>query len=119
MYQPGHLHLQHTPIQHQDVAYTLDIHYEVQQGEQGRGLHFTVQGEIAGQPVDESFDLPRDMAVNFASQIDHIARKHGLPKTQVVPVSLHKQYDEMFEDIRRKLELKPGEPLSPEQLDKL
>ncbi|MFF7705997.1 DUF5064 family protein [Pseudomonas sp. NPDC007930] len=116
MYQPGHLHLEHIASQPHDVAYHLDIRYDVQQGS---GVHFTVQGSIAGKPLDAAFDLPRDLAYNFASEIDKVARKHGLPKTQVVPVSLHKQYDEMFEDIRHKLNMQPGECLSPERLDRM
>lgn len=119
MYQPGHLHLEHAPVQSHDVAYQLDIRYEVAQAEHGRAMHFTIQGEIAGKPVDASFDLPRDMAFNFASSIDHVAREHGLPKTQVIPVSLHKQYDAMFEDIRAKLDLHSGEPVDPEHLDRM
>ncbi|MBD1597872.1 DUF5064 family protein [Pseudomonas typographi] len=119
MYQPGHLHLEHLPVQRKDVAYSLHIRYEVQHSEHGRAVHFSVLGDIAGKPVDEHFELPRELAFNFASHVDHVARQNGLPPTQVVPLSLHKQYDEMFEDIRRQLEIKPGEGLSAERLDKL
>ncbi|UFH48749.1 DUF5064 family protein [Pseudomonas sp. KNUC1026] len=119
MFKPGHLHLEHRPVQKHDAAYQLDVHYDLQTTDQGPGMHFRVTGDIAGKPVDTSFDLPRDMAVNFASHIDRIARQHGLPKTQVVPVSLHRQYDEMFNDIRTKLNLHSGDALSTERLDRL
>ncbi|WP_263262612.1 DUF5064 family protein [Pseudomonas sp. RIT-PI-S] len=116
MFEPGHLHLEHTPVQPRDVAYQLDITYEPRGNASGAVMHFQVAGDIAGQAVHESFDLPRDLAFNFASDIDHLARRHGLPATQVLPISLHRQYDAMFADIQHKLERHCGDPVDLDHL---
>lgn len=116
MFEPGHLHLEHSPVQPRDVAYRLDITYEPQNAANGTIMHFQVTGDIAGRSVDAGLDLPRDLAFNFASDIDHLARQHGLPATQVVPISLHQQYDAMFKDVQDKLERHPGDTIAPEHL---
>ena len=75
-----------------------------------------MDGDINGKPFNETFDLPKDMAYNFASEASRIAEKHGLPKD----TDLHAmggQYDAMFEDIRDKLDLKSGDAVKPEHLE--
>ncbi|WP_040261229.1 DUF5064 family protein [Pseudomonas massiliensis] len=118
MFEPGRLHLEHSPVQPPDVAYELIITYAPASSQDGPSMHFQVTGHIAGQPVDESFDLAADLAFNFASSIDHLARRHGLPATQVVPISLHRQYDEMFADIQHKLGRHCGDPVDARHLGK-
>lgn len=118
MFEPGRLHLEHSPVQPPDVAYELIITYAPASSQDGPSMHFQVTGHIAGQPVDESFDLAADLAFNFASSIDHLARRHGLPATQVVPISLHKQYDEMFADIQHKLGRHCGDAVDARHLGK-
>ncbi|WP_225775194.1 DUF5064 family protein [Pseudomonas sp. Marseille-Q5115] len=119
MFEPGHLHLEHIPAQPRDVAYRLDITYEPHDEPNGTVMHFQVTGDIAGQPLDEGLDLPADLAFNFASDIDHLARQHGMPATQVLPISIHKQYDAMFADIQNKLQRSPGDPVDPAHLPTL
>jgi hypothetical protein len=109
MFEPGHLHLEHSPVQPRDVGYQLDITYEPRSNASGTVMHFEVAGDIAGHALNEALDLPRDLAFNFASDIDHLARQHGLPATQVIPISVHQQYDAMFADIQSKLEHHAGD----------
>jgi hypothetical protein len=116
MFEPGHLHLEHSPVQPQDVAYRLDITYEPRSDANGAVMHFQITGDIGGKPLDQSFELPSDLAFNFASDIDHLARQHGLPATQVIPVRLHRQYDAMFNDIQHKLGRHTGDPIEPDHL---
>lgn len=116
MFEPGHLHLEHSPVQPGDVAYRLDITYAPQRDGGATGMHFQVTGDIAGSAVDEGFDLPADLAFNFASDIDHLARRHGLPATQVIPLRLHQQYDAMFSDIQQTLGRHPGDTVDPDHL---
>ena len=116
MFEPGHLHLEHDPVQPEDIAYRLDITYAPQASEQGPGMHFQVAGTIGGASVNEGFDLPSDLAFNFASGIEHVARQHGLPTTQVIPLHLHPQYDAMFKDIQQALGRHSGDPVAAEHL---
>jgi hypothetical protein len=116
MFEPGHLHLEHSPVQPHDVAYRLDITYEPRTDANGTLMHFQVTGEIDGKALEQGFDLPSDRAFNFASDIDHLAREHGLPSAQVMPVRLHRQYDAMFSDIQHKLGRGPGDPVEPDHL---
>jgi len=116
MFEPGHLHLEHSPVQPRDVAYQLDITYEPRSDARGTIMHFQVAGDIAGHALNEALDLPQDLAFNFASDIDHLARQHGLPATQVIPISVHHQYDAMFADIQNKLERHAGDPVDPAHL---
>lgn len=116
MFEPGHLHITHPALQHDDVAYDLHIRYEVVQLDTGAGMHFTLEGEIAGKAVNESFDLLKDKAYNFASQISRLGEKHGLPKATDLH-NMHGQYDLIFEDIRDKLDMKSGDAVKPEHLE--
>lgn len=115
MFEPGHLHIAHFALQPHDVGYDIHIRYEVSQTDAGTGMHFTLQGEINGKAVDETFDLLKDKAYNFASDASHILEKHGLPKTTDLH-NMHGEYDAMFEDIRHQLHMKSGDPVKPEHL---
>jgi hypothetical protein len=46
----------------------------------------------------------------------NIAQKYGMPKIAVLNGSMHKQYDQMFEDVRHQLDVKSGDPVKPEHL---
>ena len=115
MFQPGHLHITRAALQPHDVSYDLHIRYEVVQIDNDAGMHFTLEGEIGKKPVSETFDLPKDMAYNFASEASRLAAKHGLPKDADLH-NMHGDYDTMFEDIRAKLSMKSGDPVKPEHL---
>ncbi|MCY1260224.1 hypothetical protein D3C76_898690 [compost metagenome] len=116
MFEPGHLHLQSLPGMGQG---DVDIHlrYEVRhEAEKGTFMHFTMTGEIGGNPFTEEWDMSRDTAFNFASDATRIAQKHGLHPRFGAVTPNHKDYDAMFEDIRQKLNAKSGEPVD---LDKV
>jgi hypothetical protein len=117
MFKPGHLHLTHAGVQPDDTDFSIDLTYEVRAGEtEGTVVHFHLKGDINGQGFDDEFELPKDLAFNFASSADRIARKHGLPTTQLFPLAAHQDYDAMFEDIRHKLDAHCGDPVNPEHL---
>ncbi|QLF93325.1 DUF5064 family protein [Pseudomonas sp. ABC1] len=112
MFTPGQLTLQYLPLLPGEVAYDLALAYEVRRDAHGETVvHFDMSGEIAGKRFQETFELPRDLAYNFASNATRIAIKHGLPHSAVHPVRSHRQYDLMFADLRQKLNAQPGEPI--------
>nr|WP_314574592.1 DUF5064 family protein [uncultured Pseudomonas sp.] len=116
MFEPGHLHIARPALQPDDVGYDIHIHYEAAQTDSGPGMHFTMEGEINGKSFNEAFDLPKDLAYNFASEASRIAEKHGLPRNTEMRAA-HAEYDLMFEDIREKLDMKSGDPVKPEHLE--
>jgi len=117
MFEPGHLHLSHAPMRQQDVAYTLDLTYEkCQDPTEGSCVQFNLSGAIAGKSFEDQFLLTRDSVFNFASKVDRIMRKHGLPNTQALPLIEHKQYDLMFANLREQLDLHSGEAMQPEHI---
>ncbi|RMQ44499.1 hypothetical protein ALQ04_01729 [Pseudomonas cichorii] len=118
MFEPGHLHITHAALQRADFSYDIHLHYEVREDpEQGTCMHFTMQGEINGKSFSEEFQLPRDLAFNFAHDAGRIGIKYGLPNLAAMPIDLHKEYDRMFKDVREKLHAQPGEPVKPEHLE--
>jgi hypothetical protein len=117
MFEPGHLHITRVALQPTDFSYDIHIRYEVRQAPtQGMAMHFFMDGEINGAAFKDEFELPKDMAYNFASEAFHIAIKHGMPKAADLR-SMHGQYDAMFEHIRQLLDAKPGDPVKPEHLE--
>lgn len=118
MYEPGHLHLTHVALQPSDISYDIHLRYNVEEDpKQGTSMHFTMQGAINGKPFEEQFQLPRDLAFNFAHDASRIAIRHGLPNSAALPIAQHKDYDRMFADIRDKLHAKSGDPVKPEHLE--
>lgn len=116
MSEPGHLHITRAPLQPSDFGYDINVEYQVVNDPvTGTAMHFSMHGEINGAAFTEEFELPRDMACNFASNCFHLAQKHGLPKTANI-ISMHHKYDAMFEDIRQRLDLHSGEAVKPEHL---
>jgi hypothetical protein len=117
MFEPGHLHLQHAKLLPDEVGYDIHLKYEVRtDAEHGALMHFDISGQIDGKGFEDQFDLPEDMACNFASNAERIAHKHGLPKAKVLPIAVHKQYDAMFEDVRSKLGRHSGDPVNTERV---
>jgi len=80
-------------------------------------MYFSMEGEVNGNSFKDEFELPRDFAFNFAHNANQIAVKHGLPHTITLPLAMHKEYDDMFEDIRHQLDVKSGDPVKPEHLE--
>jgi len=116
MFQPGHLHMERHALNKDDFSYNLCIDYELAQDpKEGQGMSFRLHGTVEEKSVDETFFLARDQAFDFARHATRIAQKYGLPKQASIG-SMHKYYDEMFEDVRKQLDVKPGEPMKPEHL---
>ena len=117
-FESGHLHIERHALNGDDVSYNVHIDYEVTQDpHDGKGMLFTVHGTIQGKEMKESFFLPKDQAYNFASNVTKIAEQYGIPKTHSQIGSIHKHYDLMFEDVRVQLNMKSGDPVSPEHLE--
>lgn len=117
-FEPGHLHIERHALNKDDVSYNLHIDYEVTQDpKEGKGMLFTMHGSIQGTDMEEKFFLPKDQAYNFAHNITQIAEKYGMPKVYSSIGSMHKYYDEMFEDVRVQLDMKSGDPVRPEHLE--
>lgn len=117
MFEPGHLHITRTPLQASDFGYDIHLRYEVcENPTQGTSMHFSMEGEIAGNAFQDEFEIPRDLACNFAHNANKIAVKHGMPPIAVLPIAMHEDYDRMFKDVHDKLGIEPGEPIKPEHL---
>ena len=110
MFEPGHLHLARMRLLPSDTSFSIDIRYQVE--DQGKEVRFTVTGEVNDEPIDEGFTLARDTAFNFASDIDHLLRRHGILSPEFLSLSAHHEYDAMFEDIRGKLHAWHGESIN-------
>ncbi|BBP75218.1 DUF5064 domain-containing protein [Pseudomonas gingeri NCPPB 3146 = LMG 5327] len=116
-FEPGHLHIERHALNKDDYSYNLCIDYELAQDpREGKGMQFTLHGSIEEKPVKESFFLAKDQAFDFARHATRIAQQYGLPKNASI-ASMHKYYDEMFEDVRAQLHVKSGDPMKPEHLE--
>lgn len=115
MFRPGHLHLDNHYATADVPHYQLNVHYEVK-NDTGEGtlLHFQVDGQINDHTFSESFDMHRDTAFNFALVLSRLAQKHGLPTTHNLLMRQHDDFDAMFEDIRHKLKVQPGDQVNLE-----
>lgn len=117
MFKPGHLHRSSDGTMPGMPEFSADIYYDVRNDPaQGPMMHFRMVGEIDGKPFEDEFELYRDTAFNFASSIGRIAAKHGLHARFGAVLRNHKEYDQMFEDIRAKLKAVPGEPVDLDHL---
>ncbi len=117
MFQPGHLHRTNLPGLHEKLSYTLDLYYDVRSDpKEGTMLHFRLVGNVDGRAFEEEFELHRDTAFNFASMVTRVASKHGLHPHLGPILRDHQDYDAMFEDIRQKLNVQPGEPVNLDHL---
>tara|TARA_R100001377_G_scaffold55940_1_gene33226 strand:- start:1204 stop:1653 length:450 start_codon:yes stop_codon:yes gene_type:complete len=113
MFEPGHLHLARMRLLESDIGFHIDITYRLI--DQGKRMRFDVQGQINEEAIEEYFELPRETAFNFASDIDHLLRRHGALSPEFLSLSEHKEYDAMFSDIRDKLHAWHGETIDPIQ----
>ncbi|GGJ90395.1 DUF5064 family protein [Pseudomonas matsuisoli] len=119
MFSPGHLHIAHLPSAPQHRAFTLDLHYEIRQdAAEGPMLSVRVLGNVDGEPFEDAFELHRDSAFDFASVACGLAAKRGLTAESGLVLTQHDEYDQMFEDIRRQLDIEPGDPINFDHFDK-
>ncbi|MCU1774215.1 DUF5064 family protein [Pseudomonas sp. 13B_3.2_Bac1] len=118
IFEPGHLHIERHALNKDDVSYDLCLDYQVfTDPNEGKGMQFTLHGNIQGKDMKETFFLPKDQAYNFARDVTRIVEKYGIPKTHSSIGSQHKHYDLMFEDVRAQLNMKSGDPVKPEHLE--
>lgn len=119
MFEPGHWHHANPIASVEAPAYSIDLFYEVRQDPtEGAMLAMRLEGHVSGQSFSESFELHRDSAFNFASVVSRAAQKYGLPTASGMIKHGHHEYDLVYEDIRIKLGLKPGEPINLDHLAK-
>ncbi|WP_116349928.1 DUF5064 family protein [Pseudomonas aeruginosa] len=105
MFIPGHLHLA-SASEVDRQAFDIHLRYRVLEAEaRPVAVHFDMEGRIDGQPFSESFELPRDAAVHFASRASRLRLRQGPIVRQ------RREYDAMFDDLRRRLKLKSGEAI--------
>lgn len=117
-FEPGHLHIERHALTKDDCNYNLFIDYEVTTDpKEGKGMQFTMHGTIEGREFKEVFFLAKEQAYNFASNVTKIAEKYGIPKHLSSIGSMHKPYDAMFEDVRKQLSMKSGDPVNPEHFE--
>jgi hypothetical protein len=113
LFEPGHLHIERHALTKDDVSYDVKLDYEVSKNDKGvKGIQFTLHGSMQGKDMKEAFFLPKEEAYNFARNVTAIAEKYGIPKTHSQIGSVHKHYDLMFEDIRKQLDMKSGDPVN-------
>ncbi|AYC33598.1 DUF5064 family protein [Pseudomonas cavernae] len=114
MFQPGHLHC---ASRGHGQRFDLHLRYSLRdEVENGRWVDFDLRGSIAGRPFHERFELPRELACNFASAAMRVASKHGLRLPAGTMLFLRDDYEAMFCDLRRRLKIRPGEPLDLQRL---
>ncbi|KAF1311093.1 DUF5064 domain-containing protein [Pseudomonas sp. SG-MS2] len=119
-YQSGHVHIERTALNANDHSYDLSIEYEATQDpREGRGIQFHMRGSIEGKEVSETFFLPKDQVLpSFLMILSRKAQSHLPPHKKFETLSSpHKIYDQMFEDIRAKLDVKSGDSIKPEHLE--
>ncbi|MDD1509777.1 DUF5064 family protein [Pseudomonas sp. CNPSo 3701] len=119
MFEPGHFHRSNSVANGDVPIYTVDLHYDIRQdAAEGPMLQMSLKGEIDGAPFEEAFELHRDTAFNFASVVSRLAHKHGLPTSLVLISHEHEEFDQMFEDIRHRLDAHSGDPVDLDHLQK-
>lgn len=117
MFKAGHLHRANLAETPGAPAFSIDIHYQVRtDSTEGQMVHFRILGEVQGKPFEESVELHRDTVFNFASTLTRTAEKHGLHPTFGAVVTNHKEYDQMFEDIRSQVHGVSGESVNFDHL---
>ncbi|WP_313024126.1 DUF5064 family protein [Pseudomonas lopnurensis] len=111
VFRPGHLQLHDLPSRGRP-AYRLLLDYRVEGGpEAPQWACFHLRGEIGQIRVDEQFRMHRDVACNFLQRIRQCLRRHGVPVRSDVVFGFHRLYDPLFEDLRRQLHCRAGEPV--------
>ena len=119
MFEPGHIHRATVPGIPGLQEFSIDVYYEARpNAQEGTMLHLRMVGEIEGRHFEEEFEIHRDTAFNFASVISKVAVKNGLNPNNTLIMRNHKEYDLVFEDIRRILGAKPGDQVDFDHLDK-
>ncbi|AGA84885.1 DUF5064 family protein [Stutzerimonas stutzeri] len=115
VFRPGNLQVRDLPSADRP-AYRLLLDYRVEDGVAvPRWAYFHLRGEVGQIVVDEQFRMHRDVACNFLQKIRQCLRQHGAPVRSDVVFGFHRLYDPLFEDLRRQLRIRSGEPVDLER----
>ncbi|MDU4252574.1 DUF5064 family protein [Pseudomonas sp.] len=82
-------------------------------------VKFELDGEIDGRPFKDGFDLPGDLAFNFAGSATRILRRHGLRICHGPVLRFRQEHDRVFDDLRRRLKAAPGTPVDLQRMGSL
>lgn len=100
--------------------YRIRLSYRVENAASRDALvKFELDGEIDGQPFKDGFDLPGDLAFNFAGSATRILRRHGLRVCRGPVLRFRKEHDRVFDDLRRRLKAEPGTPVDLQRMASL
>lgn len=117
MFEPGHVHRTKQRASSDIPEYSVDLYYDVHRDENFKPvLCMRLAGNVAGSMFEESFELAREEAFNFASVVGRIGKKYGVPGSDGLVARNHKDYDLMYADIKAKLGV-PVEVLEPENIE--
>ncbi|MDN6857405.1 DUF5064 family protein [Pseudomonas sp. CAN2814] len=100
--------------------YRIRLSYAVENaGSRDALVKFELEGEIDGQPFRDGFELPGDIAFNFAASATRILRRHGLRVCSGPVLRFRKEHDRVFDDLRRQLKAAPGSPVDLQRMGSL
>ena len=100
--------------------YLIRLSYQVENpASRDARVRFQLDGEIDGQPFKDDFDLPGDIAFNFASSATRLLRRHGLRQRPGPVMRFRKEHDQVFDDLRRLLRADPGRPVDLQRMASL
>lgn len=111
MFRPGQLEY-HSLSASGKPGYHLQLDYRVEgTPDAPQWACFHLRFEAGALQVDEQFRMHRDVACNFLQRVRQCLRRHGVPVGADILFGLHGIYDPLFEDLRRQLCYRPGEPV--------
>lgn len=117
MFKPGHLSRVDFPNGCSRQHFSCDIRYRVcNDPDRGQLLQVSMSGAVDGKPFAEEFELHRDIAYNVFSRVARIAARNGLSLPGGPVLRGRAEYDAMYADIRRQLDLRPGERIDLRRL---
>lgn len=100
--------------------YLIHLSYQVENpGRRDALVKFELAGEIDGQPFSDGFDLPGDIAFNFAGSATRLLRRHGLHMCRGPVLRFRKEHDQVFDGLRRQLRAEPGQPVDLQRMASL
>ncbi|WP_410478203.1 DUF5064 family protein [Pseudomonas syringae group sp. J309-1] len=112
MFEPGYYRFSGVERGDAEALYCVHVRYRKQVSSDYESiLCFEVSGKINGYIFSGAFELHRDTAFNFASPLNRLLAKNGIPVSKSLIMRRHQDYDLMFKDIHSLLQLRYGEPI--------